>query len=542
MNEEAKDLFLPPKEVEEKTVKPKSKNKIVIIITALIIASGVTYYLVSNIGRYGNEIVWAVDRLPTSLNPVLPGSREALYMADLIFDGLVNIDSRAGKITFQYALANSIQQQSDKKTYLIKLRKMRWHDDRPVTTDDVLFSVKSIRFSRNRSPLKGRMDSFIEKVQKIDELTLKVIFYRPVPSYIAKEILTFKIIPHLYNGAALNEDMFYGDREREFARAPIGTGSFKFVSWDINKEITLERNTKAVIKVPQVDRFRAVVVHGHDKKISKLLKKKINLVVGVESKRLDSLKAKGCDCIQIAPYAFYTLAFNCRIPFLKDKRVRQAIVLAINRLDVVKQVAPGLKADEYINLGPFPHNSNFPNLPDLMRYNPQQAKTLLATYGKRIKLTIYYTTAGGDIDQNTAKTIAEMLKKAGIEASIHGLGENVFQSKVFAEHDFQTALVKWQGFSKLYNVVPLYQSNSPLNIMGINDEILDEELFRWEMTVEMGTKRSLSRNIHRRLLDLSPCVFLYTLPEIMCFTSDLQGVEPVSGAVLATAGNWFVSH
>lgn len=259
-------------------------------------------------------MVVAVSTLPDSLNPVLEQNTSALNADELIFDGLTNfeVDEVSGRLYTELALAENIEQnQKDKKTYTVTLRDVNWHDDTPVTADDVVYSFNAYTLEENNSPKRDYLLSFISSVKAIDDKTVEIVFKNPMPEFRAYPVLTFKIIPSRFQGQEMDVNMRNGELERKFATEPVGTGPFKLESWEIGKWLTFKGNGLYFKTVPQADSLVMKRVIDPIVRMNELRKGRINVILETNPMdRASVAKIPKVDINSYMPYAFYDVAIN----------------------------------------------------------------------------------------------------------------------------------------------------------------------------------------------------------------------------------------
>ena len=114
-------------------------------------------------------IVAGVPDLPDSLNPVLQQNVMGLNANELLFDGLVDFEvDPSGVISTEFGLATSIEQdRATKKTYVVKLKEVKFHDGKDLEAEDVAFSYRCYINAANKSPQRDYLQSFIEDVKVV---------------------------------------------------------------------------------------------------------------------------------------------------------------------------------------------------------------------------------------------------------------------------------------------------------------------------------------------------------------------------------------
>ena len=160
----------------------------------------------------------------TRINPAIDEHGEINL---LLFDGLMGHDENNQVVP---ALAESYELDEDTNTYTFKLREdVKWHDGEPFTAEDVKFTIEAIMDPENESEI-------FSNYEDVEEITTdgdyQISFKLKDPNYAFLEYMTIGILPkHLLEGKSMQED--------EYFRAPVGTGPYKFESWDEGQSITM---------------------------------------------------------------------------------------------------------------------------------------------------------------------------------------------------------------------------------------------------------------------------------------------------------------
>jgi len=499
----------------------KNSRKIVIIIAAAaIVVAAAAATLVVKSGPKG--ITVAVSVLPDSLNPILVQNTSGLNADELVFDGLVNfeVDAQSNKLYTELALAESIEQDpATKKTYTAVLRDVYWHDGSKVSAADVEYSFAAYMLEANESPKRDYLSSFIESVKAVDERTVSIEFRKPLPPFRAYPVLTFKIVPSHYNGAAMAVDMRAGDNERKFAVEPVGTGPYKVSGWEIGTLVSFAANGTYLKKVPAAETLVIKKVIDPIIRMNELRKSRINLIL--ETSPMDRPKVEKMGEVDIAsflPYAFYQVSINAKQ--FPNAEARQAMSLALERSSLV----PGITdREEGVVRGssPFPSDlftTNIPEyvneaVPDLLPEDRVMAKTLAERSGLAGQSVILlYPDSFGEFGTALAQGIVKQYADIGVTVEAKRTGDQVFKRLVYAEKDYELALVYSEGFDNVYSSLgQWFASGGELNISGVADKELDSLFSAWEKTVDTAEWIALTLRINQRAAELAPAVFLFKL-------------------------------
>ncbi len=296
----------------------------------------------------GGTLVVALDGAdPGSLNPAVTSNGGVHTASEAMFNGLVGLD-RDGRPTPELAASWTVEQNG--AVYRFTLRdNVRWHDGRPFTADDVVFTFDNALL-RFHSRTSASMRAANVKVEAADPRTVTFTFSAPYAPLLQQlNVTEAPIIPkHVYETCS-DISTVAGCPPN---RAPVGTGPFKFVSYDAN-EIRLERNADYFRPgLPYLDAVVQRFIPDQGTKTLALQRQEVDWAWGVQGADLATLRADRGVTLAEAPRGpgggncVLTLAFNLRPPegrtsFFGDLRVRQALWHATNRQQAFDQIQFG---------------------------------------------------------------------------------------------------------------------------------------------------------------------------------------------------------
>jgi len=176
------------------------------------------------IGGYYSE---AIVGSPRFINPIYAQANDAdRDLVEIIFSGLMTYDSN-GKLVPQLAKEYSILE--DGKVYQFVLKdNILWHDKKPLTVDDVIFTIKTIQNPDFKSPLRVSWSGI--EIERVSDNTIRFVLQKP--SSIFLEYCTFKIIPEHIWKSITPENFPLSTNNLK----PIGSGPYKFESLAQNQD------------------------------------------------------------------------------------------------------------------------------------------------------------------------------------------------------------------------------------------------------------------------------------------------------------------
>jgi len=178
-------------------------------------------------------------------------SRGAEHVADLIYNGLIQLDAQGRP---QPDLAERWEPSSDGKTLTFTLREnIRWHDGEPFSADDVAWTMNILRTITPTSSLLYDLRTIIAQVDVVDERTVTLQLREPYAPLLAE--LSVPILPrHRLQDRSPEDISGYN-----FWDAPIGTGPFKFDRREADQAILFTRNDDFYARKPYLEQVALLI-------------------------------------------------------------------------------------------------------------------------------------------------------------------------------------------------------------------------------------------------------------------------------------------
>ena len=400
----------------------------------------------------GGQIIVGITQEPQNFNPVMPTieTQRGVHMA--IFDDLWRID---GKGNFVPNLALTIPTQSnggisrDGTLFTVKLRPgVSWHDGQPFTARDVMFTWKTIMNPAVTAFSTVGFDQ-IADMWAADDTTLKWKMKQPYAP-IADILADMFVVPEhvLGRSADINKDEFN-------TRRPIGTGPFKFVSRAAGDHIMLEANGAYHGPGPYIDRLIFKYVPDLTVLFTQLKTGEID-VTGLQGIPVDLYpEAKTLTSINlyVDPSTSYeTIAPNHLLPMFKDRRMRQALYLAMDKKPIVEKIWLGLapEAESYIPPQSWAYN---PKIKGKHTYDPERAKKLFDELGWKVggdgirvkdgqRLSFENgCTAGNKQREQVQQLLQQQWRQVGVEMKINNKPAAVLFGDFYRMSKFETIVI-----------------------------------------------------------------------------------------------------
>ncbi|HET9480513.1 MAG TPA: ABC transporter substrate-binding protein, partial [Candidatus Polarisedimenticolia bacterium] len=288
----------------------------------------------------GDWLVFGDTTEPSTLDCLRVNERAGRQICRLVADSLIDFDAH---FRFVPRLAESFDVSPDGLAVTFRLRDgVQWHDGRPFTARDVLDTVDRIRHldpdGQRYRDLFGPMDS----VTLADDRTIRANYSEPFAGALVGWRETF-IVPSQAGSATPRAP---GAPAPE--NAPVGTGPFRFVSWEPQRQIILEANGGYFGGRPRIDRYIHRVVPNSEA-LRQALETGAVDVAGLTSSWMAGGRAQGDDGLPFRVHVFPTtymqmVFWNIDAPgrLFADARVRTALTMLLDREGYAERVHHGI--------------------------------------------------------------------------------------------------------------------------------------------------------------------------------------------------------
>lgn len=416
---------------------------------------------VANAQTRGGTAVIAVPSDPGHLNPAITTSAPVQQIAASIFNGLVSLD-QAGTPQPDLAQSWAVTPDGLRVTFTL-VPDARWHDGRPVTSDDVKFTFENLLF-RFHARTRAGLAPAVEGIDAPDARTVVFRMRRPhAPLLRQVDVLEAPILPrHVYGE---------GDANQHPANLhPIGSGPFRLESYRKDDTVVLVRNENYFkAGLPHLDRLVFRVIPDANTQIQALLAGEVDYLVRVAASDVRRLENRGITLVDTRGGAggsncIMTIGFNLERPLLADLRVRRAIAVALDRQQMLDLVlfGRGRVADAPISSGmPWAHLAGalaaYPFDPTTANRLLDEAGHPRGANGERFSIDMFmYATF-----TRYAELIRQQLAQVGIGLRVRFVDAAGLGDAVFARREFDTTLISYcNGLDPAIGVRRMYDSTN----------------------------------------------------------------------------------
>ncbi len=467
---------------------------------------------------------------PATLDPTTSGEEEALRVDELLFRPLIGLDASLAPAA---ALARSWSVSPDGLVYEFHLdTKATWEDGSPVTSDDVRFTIERVHNPKVNATMWGSSFEDLASIETPDPRTARVRFSKPY----AERLLAFNL--PIVSSAAYARARTPAETDRH----PVGSGPYRFESWDANQKIRLVRRPEAapadagfsevVFRVIPDDntRFQAGAGGELDEfRIGRDQRKNAEASPGFVARHR---------ILKVPQPVEALLLWNCRNPFLADTRVRKALALSWSRHEVARRLYPPDGAN--LVSGPYPPGvaASDPSVAP-PAYDPAQSGRLLdeagwktgadgiRRKGGRKGSVEVLVRAQARVDKNLVEILRDAYRQVGVELVALELDSAVYMKRG-QEGEFDGYLTGQYFLPPNFDPYPYYHSSQVpprgQNVGSYRNAEADRLMDAARLEMEPSRRLELYRQIHRALAADPPADFLWGADQYWAIAKRVEGV------------------
>ena len=454
-----------------------------------------------------SELTIALSSFSAETLDPAPQGHNVKYYLSLMFDYLVGV-TPDGQPSQAGGLATKWEASADHKRWTFQLRKgVKFHDGTEMTSEDVKFSLQRAMSKRSTTGYAGPLRALIVDIETPAPDRVVIVTRDPtliIPTYLSRSLST--------EGMVLPKKYIEANGDDVFARKPIGTGPFKFVEQVVGSHIKLTAvDSHWRLGTPKYKNITFKLVPEETTRIALLRRGEVD-VADVSRERVKELEAEKFPVYfrkdEAILHMWWVLGPEGRTPPTNDKRVREALNLAIDRNEIAQAIFGGHAEPAAIPMGlswSF-KDIGFKQTPDMTYpYDVARAKTLLADagVGGGFALDVYaFQLPGLPEGKAFAEAMAGYWEKVGVKSKLIPVDYPAFR-KLWVDR-------KAPGIVGYYNIAnrDWIGSYALLEKMAygpskLNDTVNDPEVDGMLAQVMRQTDRdkinTLMRNVYTRL-------------------------------------------
>ena len=490
---------------------------------------------------------------PRSLNPVLAPSNDVdADLARLTYSSLFAADADGA---LSPDLVDTFDISADQKTYTLNLRQAKWHDGQALTADDVIFTFSLLQDPNWKSPLQAEFRDVT--VDKVSDSTVRFSLKSPFAPFLSE--LTFGIAPkHIWKNVNAQDVL-----QAEANLKPVGSGPFEFS--DVTRDgrgfvltYDLKRNPDYFRQAPYLEGISFRFYPDFAGAVDALKKHQVDSLGFVPRDLRTDLASVGRTVVVSLELPQYTAVFfnQTRNPVLKDKAVRQALAMSVNKSRVLLDVLHG--EGRPIDGPPLPGNS----ASNTESFEPETAGKMLDEDGWKIdtdglrKKTISKTVVPlrltlTAVNQPESMAAADIIKQSWTAI---GVGVEIFPVE---PSDAYRTVIKPRAYDALLygqllgadpDPYPFWHSSQAgdpgQNLAMLVNRQADDAIEKARATTDEPTREAQYGKFQAVLANEIPAVFLYSPTYAYPMPDELKGFAgtriPAPSDRFATVTQWYL--
>ncbi|MFN8202213.1 MAG: ABC transporter substrate-binding protein [Solirubrobacteraceae bacterium] len=463
--------------------------------------------------RRGGTLTVAISNSSKSetLDPATPTVSSEYVLLGLVYDSLTRLSNDDWKLS--PGLAESWEPNADLTQWTLKLRPgVTFHDGRPLTADDVVWSLRRVldpdvgssaydRAKRTMTPagITAKGNDVVRVQLRRPDSMLPVLLARPHFSIIPAGVDSFSV------------------------KTAMGTGPFKLKSWQAGRSWEVVRNPDYWEHGrPYLDGVREVVTAESAVRVQGVLTGEFQLAEEIDfASARSQQKSDPASLLTLPKGVNRVIVMDCSVEPFTDPRVVQAFKLAIDRPVSVNAVFQGFGV-EGADITVPPKDRFFPTGLKPPAYDPERAKGLLAEAGHPNGIDIDLLTS--QVFSNMpemAVTFSQSAQSAGIRANVRQQAPDSYWDKVWRSKPFYTTY--WATEYPPDNLWRIY--SGPLNEAHLK---IPEFSTLFDQILRTGDEQkqvSLTQEAHQIAAERWGHIIPTVVESVWCTTPKLRGVQ-----------------
>ncbi len=461
-------------------------------------------------------LVAGIESNPLQLDPRHSTDANSVRIGNLIYSSLLRFDEH---LRLRAELAASWRR-LDERNYEFTVRQgVRFHNGQPLTAADVKYTFESMLDPAARSPKRG----LLKHLAAVEQTgTHRLLFQLNAPHAPFVEQFTLGIVPA---GSPSND------------KPPSGSGPFMLEAVDSGEKVTLKANGDYWEGKPALAGVVFKIVPDAMVRVLEFKKHSIDFMQNdIEPDMLPWLRRNTSADIGIHEgTTFQYIGINLAHPILKQRKVRQALALAIDRDAVIRHLLKGTGDAASGILAPI--NWAFDDSVAHWPHDPEKAKRLLdeAGYtdpdgdGPRPRFRLSFKTTNIDLRRRIAEALKEQLQRVGIELEIRSYEWGTFFSDI-KNGNFHLYSLAWVGVIDPDIQYQIFHSASMPpngdNRGRYNNPEVDRLLEQGRVSFDETERKRIYSQLQKLLAEDLPCVPLWWWRNVVVKNRSISGFVP----------------
>ena len=361
-----------------------TKNEKRMVMLLFVLAFGSSCFLVSNFyikhteiaPAFGGTYIEGIKGQPRFINPVYGSNDVDRDLIELLFSGLMKYDSQ-GKIVLDLAQNYEIKEEGRIYEFCLK-ENIVWSDGKELTSDDIIFTIKTIQNPDYKSPLRANWLGV--EVERISDKYLRFKLKKSYAGFL--ERLTLKILPsHIWQDISPQNFAL-----SPYNLSPISCGPYKLKELSQGKLgtvelLTLDKDPNYFEKKPYLSKITFIFFENENDIIQAAEQKKIKGFSLLSPKNYSNIN-KGSNLFEynfVLPRYFAVFFNPVQQKILANQEIRQALNYGTNKQEIIEKAL--LNKGSTVDSPVLPGIYGYELPSEIYEYNLEKAKQILEEQG-----------------------------------------------------------------------------------------------------------------------------------------------------------------
>lgn len=428
-----------------------------------------------------------------------------------IYDPAIDRHPQTGEL-----LPNLIEtwENLDEYTWRFTIKEgIKFHNGAEFDAEALKFSIDFILDEDNGSFYRSRWAS-VEEVTVLSPTEVEVKTSKPFPTLIERIAADLLIMEPGYVQEVGND---------EAAKAPVGTGPYKFVEWSRDNYLKLEAFEDYWKGEPAIKHLEFRYIPEFSARLSAFLSGEIDLFKNIPVDALAEIEnSDNSEVAEVSSSRINYLALNALVEGpMQDEKVRQAINYAVDVDELLDNILNGYGTKM---TGPLSQlNSGYVETFDY-GYDPDKAVELLAEAGYKpedLKLTLETPSGRYPMDSHVAQGIAAQLQRIGIEVSVQVNEWGTHLEKIQNREIGDMFILGWgPAYEAQSTIENLFTKDAPYS--SFYDPVIEEEIFEANQIFDPDERFEAFAKLQHKLVETAAWVPLWQQADLYAIRSDLN--------------------
>lgn len=444
------------------------------------------------------------------------------YVNKLTHNGLFRLDKELNPTT---DLVESYEVEKDANgedtIWIMKLHEgIKFHDGSVMNADDVVASIEHAKVS----PDIQSYTQSIESVEKVDELTVKIVTDGPSASLLYD-------LSHHGNYIVPKALLEKAESDPEILnKEPIGAGAYKFVKWNRGEqlEFTAHEDYFDAERAPKIKNIVWKIIPEGNARTIAIEAGDVDYIIETDSTSIAQLDANDNVVVMKTPTVSHNwLTINNEVEPFDNVLVRKAINAAINKEDVITVAlsGTGVVARSQTPTGMLGEYTG-----EYDDYDVDLAKKYMEEWGGDPASIELDMICSNDTKRRAAEVIQANLKEIGIEATISSMDLATYLSET-ADGNFTGFIGGYTSNEMMSFLKGVYLSTNigSSNKTRTSEPELDELIIRATKTLDQGEREKVLQDATKFLNELCPQIPLYQDYSLSTHKANLKNTFVTAG-------------